>query len=363
MITGRNGTLLKRGLWWLGLCLVFPIVGLWLSGGDLTPILEFPPKIRYMEGLQYSTEVGVVYWFCMAVLFLWLLWRRGQMFVPSEFRKDRNFPAWGWLAILGTMVGWLLAWTRWEHFAWGQKYTFTPLWLGYILIINALIQWQTGKCPIVNRPVFFALLFPVSAIFWWVFEYYNRFVQNWLYLGFDVGPTEYFLHATICFSTVLPAVYSTAVLLEKFPGLQREMTGPNFQIPKPKLWAWTSLVLCSIAFLCIGIYPQYLYPLLWTGPLLIWLSLSQLHNVPEYFGKLEVGDWRTVWTWALAALICGFFWEMWNFHSYAKWEYQVPFLHGGLLFEMPIAGYLGYLPFGIECYIMTRLVSRVLSGR
>jgi len=355
--------LLKRGLVWLALCLCFPFIGIWMAGGDLTPILEFPPKLRYMENLSFVDEVGVVYWFGMGILFLWLLWRRGQMFVPSEFPRKNRFPAWGWLAIVITAGSWVLAWTRLEGFAWGQRYTFTPLWLGYIVTVNAWIQSRKGQCPMLRRPFFFAMLFPVSAIFWWIFEYYNRYVQNWIYLGVDVGPAEYFIHASICFSTVLPAVYSTAVALECLPGLQREMTGPNFQIKNPKLWAWTTLTVTSIAFLCIGIYPQLLYPLLWTGPLLIWLSLSQLNNDPEYFGKLEVGDWRTVWTWALAALICGFFWEMWNFYSLAKWEYQVPYLHGALIFEMPLAGYLGYLPFGLECCVMTGLVSRVLSGR
>ena len=41
---------------------------------------------------------------------------------------------------------------------------------------------------------------------------------------------------------------------------------------------------------------------------------------------------------ALGALICGFFLELWNFHSYPKWIYRPPgveFLH---LFEMPLLG-------------------------
>jgi len=51
----------------------------------------------------------------------------------------------------------------------------------------------------------------------------------------------------------------------------------------------------------------------------------------------------------MAALVCGFFWEMWNYYSLAKWVYSIPYVHRFQLFEMPVLGYLGYLPFGLLC--------------
>ena len=69
-----------------------------------------------------------------------------------------------------------------------------------------------------HRPRYFLSLFPLSAGFWWFFEYLNRFVQNWHYLGAaELSPLEYFVRATIPFSTVLPAVIGTAELLTTFP--------------------------------------------------------------------------------------------------------------------------------------------------
>ena len=213
-----------------------------------------------------------------------------------------------------------------------------------------------------ERPVLFGLLFPVSAVFWWVFEYYNRFVMNWLYHQSDVGAVEYFVHASICFSTVLPAVYSTSEWLKGFPSLQGRMTGPCVQIHRANTWACLVMGVCLFAFLKIGVWPLELYPLLWTGPVLIWICLSQLTGEPEDLGALVKGDWRVIWNWALAALICGFFWEMWNFWSLVRWEYQVPYLHGALVFEMPLAGFMGYLPFGLECYVVTQLVARYIKA-
>jgi len=57
--------------------------------------------------------------------------------------------------------------------------------------------------------------------------------------------------------------------------------------------------------------------------------------------------------WAAAALVCGCFWEMWNFYSLAKWKYSNPYVHRFELFEMPVLGYMGYLPFGLLCIEIT----------
>jgi hypothetical protein len=47
---------------------------------------------------------------------------------------------------------------------------------------------------------------------------------------------------------------------------------------------------------------------------------------------------------------------MWNFYSLAKWVYHVPFVQRFHVFEMPILGYAGYLPFGLECSVVAEMV-------
>jgi hypothetical protein len=61
-----------------------------------------------------------------------------------------------------------------------------------------------------------------------------------------------------------------------------------------------------------------------------------------------------LWLGAIAALVCGFWWELWNFKSLAHWEYAIPSVHRFQLFEMPLLGYGGYLPFGLECLAVTQ---------
>jgi hypothetical protein len=45
-------------------------------------------------------------------------------------------------------------------------------------------------------------------------------------------------------------------------------------------------------------------------------------------------------------------WEFWNYWARSKWIYNVPVPPHIKLFEMPLAGYGGFLPFALECFTM-----------
>jgi hypothetical protein len=47
---------------------------------------------------------------------------------------------------------------------------------------------------------------------------------------------------------------------------------------------------------------------------------------------------------------------MWNFLSYPKWIYHVPFVGFLHVFEMPLLGYLGYIPFSWELFALYHLI-------
>jgi hypothetical protein len=55
-------------------------------------------------------------------------------------------------------------------------------------------------------------------------------------------------------------------------------------------------------------------------------------------------------------LLCGVYWEAWNFWSLPKWIYHIPHVGFWHVFEMPVMGYSGYLPFGLELFAMTNFV-------
>jgi len=103
--------------------------------------------------------------------------------------------------------------------------------------------------------------------------------------------------------------------------------------------------------------------MLWVAPLLILAGLQRLLVGETLFAPLARGDWRPLLQPALAALVCGFFWELWNWGSLPKWQYAIPYVQRFQLFEMPLLGYAGYLPFGIECALLMDLAARIIERR
>ena len=105
-----------------------------------------------------------------------------------------------------------------------------------------------------------------------------------------------------------------------------------------------------------AVWPEILFPLAWIAPLFVVAGLQYLFKGDTVFSVLADGDWQPVLLPALAALCCGFFWELWNVRSFAHWEYSVPYVQTFHLFEMPLLGYAGYLPFGLTCLAIADLL-------
>ena len=343
-----------------GMLIGLPLIGVFMAGYPIDRYLEFPPESRYVRHAAFSWIVFLAYTVFIAstVLPLVIKGLRG-MGTPRRTQKQvvRCFPWWGWLGLITGSIAWVLAWTRFSWFSTVQPHTFTPLWLSLILVINALVHRRTGRSMMVNRTGFFLILFPFSALFWWFFEFLNRFAQNWYYLGAQFGPWEYFWYATLPFSTVLPAVLSVQEWMGGFGWLQSRFQEVfPIKISHPKRIAGVSLAASGLGLAGIGIWPNTFFPLLWVSPLIIVVSLQALREEPHVLSDISFGNWETVVSAALAALFCGFFWETWNYYSLAKWKYAVPFVHRFQIFEMPILGYAGYLPFGLECVVVGKLL-------
>ncbi len=348
----------------LSLLLVgLPLLGVWLAGRPLAPYLQFPPVPTVREQAPFSWTAFALL-ALLPLLFVGLLvaWLQRPVHAAplATATWARSFPVWGWFGVLLLAASWGLAWSPQGDTAALRPYTFTPLWIGYILVVNALACRQTGRSLLTDRPGCFLALFPLSTLFWWYFEYLNRFVQNWYYDGVgSFGAWAYVAAASVAFSTVLPAVLSTWHWLAALPSL-----GANrgeflpVRVRRRKMLAWLMLLVAGGGLAGIGVWPQYLFPLLWLSPLLILVPLQMLAGERTVLSNVRRGDWRPVFVSGIAALICGFFWEMWNYHSLARWEYSIPFVHRFEVFEMPLLGYAGYLPFGLECVVAVDQIAR-----
>jgi len=343
------------------LCIT-PLFGVVYLNLPLKRYLEFPPRTRYIIHASFSWPVFFLLLVFVAAVCSPFLYRliTHKTYQGKTEKVARPFPWWGWLGIVIVTVFWVLAWNRFPFFEALQRYTFFPLWIGYILVINGLSCRRKGTCLLRAKPGFFLVLFPASALFWWYFEYLNRFVQNWYYLGGgNISSAEYLIHASICFSTVLPAVLATY----EFMGTFSRLAGPfadwrPVTFPGKKGTGWFLLAGAVFSLACLAVFPDYFFPLVWISPLIVIVGIQLVRGQPTIFAGVEKGNWQDIVLPALAALMCGFFWEMWNWKSLAHWEYSVPFVHRFQIFAMPLLGYAGYLPFGLECSAVGSLMQK-----
>jgi hypothetical protein len=349
-----------------GMLVGLPLLGVWLAGLPLAPYLEFPPQTHPVQHAAFSWPAFGLIAALIAASVMPLAVRgiRAYRRRPAVEQFQRQpFPWWGWVGVLAGTAAWVLAWTRWPWFAQLQPYTFSPLWASYIVVVNALCCRRTGRSMLTDRPLFFGSLFPASAAFWWGFEYLNGFVQNWYYAGPALGPWAYFAVATLPFATVLPAVLSTRELVCSFAWVRRA-----FGHVPPVPWAAHPIlprgVLAAAAagLAGIGVWPDYLFPLLWVSPLLIIVALRHIRGASHPLRDFGGEDWTYAVSAVLAALICGGFWEMWNYFSLAHWQYSIPWVQRFEVFAMPALGYAGYLPFGLECAAVGNLLGDVQPG-
>jgi hypothetical protein len=181
-------------------------------------------------------------------------------------------------------------------------------------------------------------------------------VQNWEYQGVEfMSSIEYFLLSTLAFSTVIPSVFGTAELVRSI-GYFKVSRGRMVLKPDKRtttvmlIFGWIMLVLMLA-------WPKYFFPFIWLSiyfiiePINVWLGN---HNLLQW---TQHGDWRPVLSLWLGVLLTGFAWEFWNYWSFPKWVYNIPYFEFLHIFEMPLLGYLGYLPFSLELYALYHLVA------
>ena len=273
--------------------------------------------------------------------------------VITRNEAKRPFAIHGWIGLSLIAVFWALNWvlpgprTFWAFF---------PLWVGYCLVIDAVNLYRSGTSLMQRSWRRFIGLFLVSAPIWWLFEVLNWRVQSWHYLGRNIlNEWQYVLVASINFSIVIPAVFGTAEFIGSF-GFIRRMKSWIVIRPDHR----TTLIFFGLGWIMLAlllIWPKYFFGFLWLSvffilePINVWLGNRSL---AEWTQK---GDWRPVVTLFLGALFTGFFWEMWNYYSFPKWVYTIPYVSFWHIFEMPFLGYGGYLPFACELFAIYNLAT------
>jgi hypothetical protein len=293
----------------------------------------------------------------------------------------------------------------------------TPIaWSGYLLALDGILTMQQSGSPVRRRPHHFALLCFASVFIWCVFDFLNfhNGMYAWVYIGMPVDFSEKYIPYLLAFGSVVPGMLMSGQVMlnlgwfnwarspapspgtpgegrgEGDFGRQAPLEARNYPHPSPLAGSRRnrSLLpeyrergpdqkrrnLISVTSLLAGA-AMLAWPILHPTPitnLTLWTSfVFLLDPINDWLGRPSMfRDWRHGWygrTLAAFAggLLCGFLWEFWNYWALSKWTYDLPFLGSWgkhHYFEMPLPGLLGFLPFGLECWVMWQTIRIPLDG-
>jgi hypothetical protein len=239
---------------------------------------------------------------------------------------------------------------------------FTPVvWTGYVLVVDAIVFRLTGRSYATTHRLEGVLVALTSIAGWWLFELYNapRFWRGgddlvglwWQYHRMESNLFLRRIGYDWAFATIFPALFLTAAALRAIVCAR----------VRTRAWAPsrnTLRIIVGIGVVATALpllFPSpWLVPLVWTGLVLLLEPLNARAGRPSWLADLARGDASRLVSLVGAGAICGVLWEFWNYWAITKWTYTVPAAYLGhvKLFEMPVVGYLGFLPFALECYAM-----------
>lgn len=248
---------------------------------------------------------------------------------------------------------------------------FTPIvWTAYILAIDGFVYRVKGRSLLMNDRLEFLVIAMVSIAGWWLFEFYNapRFWESdlelwWHYHNLDADLFVRRVGYDWAFATIFPALFETAELFEatllKSLGQRRPLEFSRRAIYPMILAGGVAAIVPLI------VISEWLVPLVWLSLVFLIDPINYLRRRPSILGDVMKGDYRRVASLAASGAMCGLLWEFWNYWAITKWTYTVPsfpYLGDVKLFEMPVLGYLGFLPFAVECWCMYTLCRSLLNS-
>jgi hypothetical protein len=263
-------------------------------------------------------------------------------------RRRRPFPLHGWLGFVA------LGLAQWLMFKGVEPVAtyFTPLaWSAFILIADAAVLALTGRSRLNDAPIVLARMALLSIPLWLIFEGYNTRLHNWTYVGVPRGWAAIVFGFGWSFATITPAIFETADLVQ---AILPPLPGAPAKIPRA---AETTLMVSGAACLILPlILPQktaaYVFGLVWVGFFLLLDPINRRLALPSFLGDLSEGFRRRLYGFLAAGWVCGWLWEFWNNWAGAKWHYTFPMFQNWKIFEMPAPGFLGFIPFSLECFSM-----------
>jgi len=294
--------------------------------------------------------------------------KKAPVHAKTARKKARaGLPPWfyiGLVASAGTLVFTSLHLSR---PVWLNNWSLLPLWWGFILVMDGLVYHRNaGRSLFTNATSELIAMGVLSISGWLIFEYFNFFIRlNWYYpLAGLISHDKFLIYAVLGSSAFIPMAFEWYQFLCTFPGLVvRYKYGPKL--------AWSRgfrlglLIVAFVGLVASAYFPDGLFFVVWLAPLIVLaIALGMLGIWTPFISIKERGDWSFLLVFAPTFLFQGLFLEGANWlsvphsadgliHGYnpGYWTYIIPFVNQVHVFEMPLLGYLGYLPFSVYCWI------------
>lgn len=234
-----------------------------------------------------------------------------------------------------------------------KTWFFCLAWWSFILIMDSLNYRRTRSSLLSGSFRNFLFTVFISVFVWLIFEIFNLRLKNWSYQGLPESLPLRWLGYFIAFATVIPAMMEIALFIESFlKGKKLALFRFRATPLLVKIFFVSGLI---FIFLFIA-WPRIFFPFAWLcfifllEPVNIWLGNQSLWK------DMEKRDWTRFWSWVFAGLVAGFLWEFWNFWAASHWVYSLPYLDFWRVFQMPVLGYTGFLPFGLEVFALFQVL-------
>jgi hypothetical protein len=273
--------------------------------------------------------------------------------------RQTRLAAYGWAGLIGLIAA------EWLMFYGVQPVAtyFTPIaWSCYILVADAAVLALRGRSRLHDESGQFACVALLSVPLWLIFEGYNLRLQNWTYTGVPTAWPLALLGYGWSFATITPGIFETADLIESF-GWFSTATPVKFS----RALQLRMIIFGAICLLLPLITPQTiaarLFFLVWIGFVFLLDPINYRLGLPSLIGDFVRGRRSRFYSLLASGFVCGWLWEFWNYWAAAKWHYIFPMFQEWKVFEMPIPGYLGFLPFALECFVMYTTTAWLLRLR
>lgn len=266
----------------------------------------------------------------------------------------------GTLLIL-PFAGLLLSGGQWDDLASADNpaVSFAPLittilaLLVFTLLTNLLVIVRSGNNPFKLQRDYFLAIAGASIVLGWLLLYLNHFTGNWLTDSSLDTHTAIWLSLLFCL--LAPAVLSMRALFGTFGGLLKRLS--NLFTIQTHSGDTATLMLLTLALAGLvggAVWPERLFWLFWTAPLLLMVALQLMWHESTIFAGVARGDWGRLLCAVVSGLIVG---------NLLKCLFELA--GGNIIIHLPNLAFLqlGFALFGLLCLQLGDVIAEFWRGK